>query len=65
MEGPGEEWGIPGPGRLRVCPALGPFFFFLRFIYFICLWWVSIAVHGLLIVVASLVSTGSGARRLP
>ena len=31
MEGPGEEWGIPGPERLRVCPALSPlFFFFLK-----------------------------------
>lgn len=34
MEGPREEWGIPGPERLRVCPVLGPRFF-LRFIYFI------------------------------
>ena len=56
--------GNPGRERLRGCPALGPFVY-LRFIHFICLWWVSFAVHGLLTVVASLVSTGSGAHGLP
>lgn len=31
-----EKWGIPGPERLRVCPALGPrFFFFFKLIYFL------------------------------
>ena len=37
MEGPGEEWGIPGPERLRVCPVLGPLFFFFKdsFIFFV------------------------------